>query len=110
MKSPSPGVEALTLYFCLGNAFNVCFYHNFIVLCDLYHFAPLIKVRAPFTIVRTTTILADALRAIVGEHAKVISLMGPGVDPHLYRAREGDLHKLAHGSPFSIMASILRVN
>ena len=54
------------------------------------------KSGAPFTIVCTTTILADALRAIVGEHAKVISLMGPGVDPHLYRAREGDLHKLAH--------------
>src|SRR4029077_11369320 len=48
-----------------------------------------------FTIVCTTTILADTIRNIVGEHADVISLMGPGVDPHLYRPREGDVHRLA---------------
>jgi manganese/zinc/iron transport system substrate-binding protein len=48
-----------------------------------------------FTIVCTTTILADTIRNIVGEHAEVISLMGPGVDPHLYRPREGDVHRLA---------------
>ena len=48
-----------------------------------------------FTIVCTTTILADTIRHIVGDHAVVISLMGPGVDPHLYRAREGDVHRLA---------------
>lgn len=49
-----------------------------------------------FTIVCTTTILADTIRNIVGEHARVISLMGPGVDPHLYRPREGDVHRLAN--------------
>lgn len=49
-----------------------------------------------FTIVCTTTILADTIRNIVGEHAGVISLMGPGVDPHLYRPREGDVHRLAN--------------
>ncbi len=48
-----------------------------------------------FTIVCTTTILADTIRNVVGDHAAVISLMGPGVDPHLYRAREGDVHRLA---------------
>lgn len=48
-----------------------------------------------FTIVCTTTILADTIRNIVGDYAVVISLMGPGVDPHLYRAREGDVHRLA---------------
>jgi manganese/zinc/iron transport system substrate-binding protein len=48
-----------------------------------------------FTIVCTTTILADTIRNIVGEHAEVISLKGPGVDPHLYRPREGDVHRLA---------------
>jgi len=48
------------------------------------------------TIVCTTTILADAVRNVVGDCAQVISLMGPGVDPHLYRPREGDVHKLAN--------------
>lgn len=48
-----------------------------------------------FTIVCTTTILADTIANIVGDRARVISLMGPGVDPHLYRPREGDVHRLA---------------
>lgn len=46
------------------------------------------------TIVTTTGMIADAVTNIVGEHAEVISLMGPGVDPHLYKATQGDLQKL----------------
>lgn len=46
-------------------------------------------------VVCTTSILADTVRAIGGEHIEVINLMGPGIDPHLYRAREGDVHRLA---------------
>lgn len=48
-----------------------------------------------FTIVCTTSILADTVRNVVGQHAQVISLMGPGIDPHVYRPREGDVHTLA---------------
>lgn len=44
-------------------------------------------------IVATTTILADAIRNIVKDSADVISIMGPGVDPHLYKASLGDLRK-----------------
>ncbi len=47
------------------------------------------------TIVATTSMLADAVRRIVGDNITVYGLMGPGVDPHLYRARESDVHKLA---------------
>jgi manganese/zinc/iron transport system substrate-binding protein len=49
------------------------------------------------TIVATTSILTDAVRMIVRDvpHTVVHGLMGPGVDPHLYRARESDVHKLA---------------
>lgn len=46
------------------------------------------------TIVTTTGMIADAVSNIVGDHAEVISLMGPGVDPHLYKATQGDLQKL----------------
>lgn len=46
-------------------------------------------------IVATTTMIADLVIHIVGNHAIVYGLMGPGVDPHLYRARESDVHKLA---------------
>lgn len=46
------------------------------------------------SIVTTTGMIADAVKNIVGDHADVIALMGPGVDPHLYKATQGDLQKL----------------
>ncbi len=46
-------------------------------------------------IVTTTGIIGDCISEIVGEKANVISIMGPGVDPHLYKASQGDLEKLA---------------
>jgi len=46
-------------------------------------------------IVATTSIIADAVRNIVHDYAHVHQLMGPGIDPHVYRARESDVHKLA---------------
>ncbi len=45
-------------------------------------------------IVCTTGMIGDALQNIVGDRAEVISLMGSGVDPHLYKATQGDLGKL----------------
>jgi len=42
----------------------------------------------------TIGMIADAARTIAGDHAVVVGLMGPGVDPHLYKASEGDLTKL----------------
>lgn len=45
-------------------------------------------------IVTTTGMLADGLRHIAGPEAEVIALMGPGVDPHLYKASQTDLATL----------------
>lgn len=45
-------------------------------------------------IVTTTGIIEDAVINIVGDSADVTALMGPGVDPHLYKATQGDLQKL----------------
>ena len=45
-------------------------------------------------IVATTGMIGDALQNIVGEDIHVESLMGPGVDPHLFKATQGDLQKL----------------
>ncbi len=36
-------------------------------------------------IVATTGMIADAVRQVRGERVNVEGLMGPGVDPHLYR-------------------------
>lgn len=45
-------------------------------------------------IVATTGQVADAVKNIGGEHVEVKSLMGPGVDPHLYKATQGDIQLL----------------
>ena len=46
------------------------------------------------TIVTTTGMIYDAVRQIGGDYVSAVSLMGPGVDPHLYKATQGDLQKL----------------
>ncbi len=46
-------------------------------------------------IIATTSMLVDAVRNIVRDHMVVHGLMGCGIDPHVYRARESDVHKLA---------------
>ncbi|MFG0331300.1 MAG: metal ABC transporter solute-binding protein, Zn/Mn family [Phycisphaerales bacterium] len=46
-------------------------------------------------VVCTTGIVGDTVRRIAGEHARVESLMSPGVDPHLYKATESDVRRLA---------------
>lgn len=45
-------------------------------------------------VVTTTGQIADAVKIISGGHLKVTALMGPGVDPHLYKATQSDLSKL----------------
>lgn len=47
-------------------------------------------------LVVTTTIgqIADAVINIGGDQVEVQSLMGPGTDPHLYKATQGDIAKL----------------
>ena len=47
-------------------------------------------------IVCTTGMIADAVQNICGNWADVTSLMGAGVDPHLYKASQGDTEKLSN--------------
>ena len=42
----------------------------------------------------TTTMITDLVRQIGGDRVEVTGLMGPGVDPHLYRASQGDVSAL----------------
>jgi manganese/zinc/iron transport system substrate-binding protein len=43
------------------------------------------------TVVCTISQLGDAVRQVAGEHAEVESLMGQGVDPHLYKPTRSDI-------------------
>jgi manganese/zinc/iron transport system substrate-binding protein len=45
-------------------------------------------------IVATTSMITDLARIIGGERVEVTGLMGPGVDPHLYKASAGDVTRL----------------
>jgi manganese/zinc/iron transport system substrate-binding protein len=45
-------------------------------------------------VVSTTTMLTDLLKQLAGDKIELNGLMGPGVDPHLYKAGEGDVSKL----------------
>ena len=45
-------------------------------------------------VVCTTGMVADLAKKIGGNRVNVIGLMGPGVDPHYYKASQGDLKKL----------------
>jgi manganese/zinc/iron transport system substrate-binding protein len=47
-------------------------------------------------ITTTTGMIEDIIRNIGSSHVQVESLMGPGVDPHLYKASQGDINKLEH--------------
>lgn len=50
----------------------------------------------PLPVVATTTIVADLVREIGGDAVEVTSLMGPGVDPHLYNPTEGDIARMGN--------------
>ena len=49
-------------------------------------------------VVATTGMVADLAKVIGGEHVEVTALMGPGVDPHLYKASAGDVRRLAEAN------------
>lgn len=46
-------------------------------------------------VVATTNIVGDLVRTIGGDEIALTVLMGPGVDPHLYRASEGDAARMS---------------
>ncbi len=46
-------------------------------------------------VVTTTGMITDIVQIVGGERVQVNGLMGPGVDPHLYKASEGDVILLA---------------
>ena len=48
----------------------------------------------PLKVTCTTGMIADAVRRVGGSRVEVTALMGPGVDPHLYKATAGDTARL----------------
>jgi manganese/zinc/iron transport system substrate-binding protein len=48
----------------------------------------------PLKVVATTGMIADLVARVGGDDVSVTGLMGPGVDPHYYKATQGDLKYL----------------
>lgn len=46
-------------------------------------------------VVATTGMVADLVRNVAGDRARVDGLMGPGIDPHLYKPGEGAVTRMA---------------
>lgn len=53
------------------------------------------ELKYPFNVVTTIGQITDITKNIGGDKVNVQGLMGAGVDPHLYKASEGDMRKLS---------------
>jgi manganese/zinc/iron transport system substrate-binding protein len=53
---------------------------------------------AKLPVAATTSIAADLVKNIGGDRVEVYALMGPGVDPHLYKATPSDVRALQRAS------------
>lgn len=49
---------------------------------------------APLRVVCTTAMVADLVKNVAGSRAEVVSLVGEGVDPHLYKPTRDDVAKM----------------
>ncbi|MFI4873338.1 MAG: metal ABC transporter solute-binding protein, Zn/Mn family [Phycisphaerales bacterium JB061] len=52
------------------------------------------EVEPGYRIVATTGMVEDIVRNVAGDRAEVVGLMGPGVDPHLYKPTRSDIKEL----------------
>ncbi len=51
-----------------------------------------------YRVVTTIGMITDVVKNVGGDRVEVVGLMGPGVDPHLYKASAGDVQKLDSAS------------
>ena len=54
-----------------------------------------ISSQKPIRVVTTIGMITDIVQNVGGDRVNVTGLMGPGIDPHLYKASEGDVARLA---------------
>lgn len=51
--------------------------------------------KTPVRVVTTVNFITDLVEQVGGQRVRVEGLMGPGVDPHLYKASAGDVRRLS---------------
>lgn len=62
--------------------------------CDSKRKPPDASVGGKLRVVTTIGMITDIVKSVGGERVEVTGLMGPGVDPHLYKASAGDVQRL----------------
>jgi manganese/zinc/iron transport system substrate-binding protein len=65
-----------------------------VLLCLGVSVLPIEAADKKLRVAATVTMVADLARQMGGERVEVDALMGPGVDPHLYKAAASDITKL----------------
>jgi manganese/zinc/iron transport system substrate-binding protein len=76
-------------FICLLNALSVCLF------AQVQNEGPTnLNQLKKIKVVATTTMIGDMVFSIAGNTVELHSLMGPGVDPHLYKASADDIRKL----------------
>ncbi len=67
----------------------------FIILFTIIVFTiPGCNKKVPDTVVTTIGMITDVVKNVGGEHVEVVGMMGPGVDPHLYKPTAKDIQRL----------------
>lgn len=66
----------------------------FLSLCLIGCSGPPPRSGGPLHLVCTTTMITDLVKRLAPADAEVVGLMGPGVDPHLYKATASDVSRL----------------
>jgi manganese/zinc/iron transport system substrate-binding protein len=64
-----------------------------LLIATTVHAAPR-ELPKPYTIVTTIAMVKDIVQNVAGDKARVVGLMGEGVDPHLYKPTRDDVAKL----------------
>ena len=67
---------------------------SILILLSGFAFAQTVPVNTPLDAVATVGMVGDVVENVGGDCADVTTLMGPGVDPHLYKASAGDVRTL----------------
>lgn len=66
----------------------------FVACIGLLHTALLAAPDKPLRVTTSTSFIADLTRQVGGPHVEVSSLMGPGIDPHLYKPTASDMARI----------------
>lgn len=81
----------------MKNSFGRMFLYSMLFLSLACGGSPQVTDEAagPLRVVATTSIVGDLVRSIGGDVLELETLMGAGVDPHLYKPSAGDVRKMA---------------